>query len=397
MCVNNQMLKVILPLLLLFIYSCGSDQATTQENPECRCESYQTCENNECVLKSGHCNTKDDCNSEMICTDHLCEAVAYQNPCANNPCTEANQTVCSDIDHNEVAECSCDDGYSLNDQQICAKPPLTCTKIRMMGANITSGQAQAYEIEGIRIFQGVKPDIVMIQEFNYESGTRRNLVDTAFGSQFYYHVGKGDIPNGIISKWPILETGKWDDNAIDNRDLDWAIVDIPGDRDLFVISVHLRAGADVDQQRGAQVITKKIVAIKAAKPNRYYFVVGGDFNGDASIDDKAFGSYYGDPVFNIEEPFPVGEDGKPNTNFNRKKPYDFILAGIDLQPFHEPLVITNPNDDTDFLQYDDGLIFDTRDFDQYMLDAYFYPALEKDSSAPSMQHMAIVKQFNICQ
>ena len=64
--------------------------------------------------------------------------------------------------------------------------------IRVMAANITSGNLQSYEAEGIRIFQGLKPDIVAIQEFQYggsiASNDLRTLVDTAFGNEFSFYL-----------------------------------------------------------------------------------------------------------------------------------------------------------------------------------------------------------------
>ncbi len=55
-------------------------------------------------------------------------------------------------------------------------------RLRVVAANISSGNFQAYELPGIRILQGLAPDVVLIQEFKYQSGTLRDLVDTAFGS-----------------------------------------------------------------------------------------------------------------------------------------------------------------------------------------------------------------------
>jgi len=41
-------------------------------------------------------------------------------------------------------------------------------RLRLVAANTTSGTQQSYDPgHGIRIFQGLKPDVVMIQEFNY--------------------------------------------------------------------------------------------------------------------------------------------------------------------------------------------------------------------------------------
>ena len=59
-----------------------------------------------------------------------------------------------------------------------------------MAANISSGNGQSYDPgEGVRIFKGLKPDIVLIQEFNIGSNTDaqlRALVTDAFGAEFSY-------------------------------------------------------------------------------------------------------------------------------------------------------------------------------------------------------------------
>src|ERR1700694_1246717 len=54
------------------------------------------------------------------------------------------------------------------------------TRVRIVAANTTSGSSQAYDLPGIRIFQGLAPDVVLIQEFNYAANDRRALVDVAF-------------------------------------------------------------------------------------------------------------------------------------------------------------------------------------------------------------------------
>lgn len=62
--------------------------------------------------------------------------------------------------------------------------------VRVMAANTTSGNFQSYDpAEGRRIFKGLDPDIVLIQEFNYGDDSPsdiRDLVDLAFGIEFYY-------------------------------------------------------------------------------------------------------------------------------------------------------------------------------------------------------------------
>ena len=76
--------------------------------------------------------------------------------------------------------------------------------LRTMAANTTSGTGQRYEGPGTRIFQGLLPDIVMIQEFNISNNTTaqiRSWVDTTFGTNFsYYRETYSGIPNGVISR-----------------------------------------------------------------------------------------------------------------------------------------------------------------------------------------------------
>ena len=121
---------------------------------------------------------------------------------------------------------------------------LLTARVRLMAANISSGNYQSYDPgHGTRIFQGTKPDVVMIQEFNYGDNSAtaiRSFVNTAFGSSFYYYREAGaQIPNGVISRWPIVASGEWDDTQVSNRDFAWARIDIPGPKDLWVVSVHL--------------------------------------------------------------------------------------------------------------------------------------------------------------
>src|SRR5438067_3748022 len=129
----------------------------------------------------------------------------------------------------------------------------TNTTLRVMSANL-NGNTQSYQPFAIRIFQGLKPDIVAIQEFNYTStngvdvntaAAFREMVDIAFGTNFVYFrenfTGSGDIPNGIISRYPILASGSWADTVQSqpNRGYAWAQVQLPGTNTVYVVSVHL--------------------------------------------------------------------------------------------------------------------------------------------------------------
>ena len=52
--------------------------------------------------------------------------------------------------------------------------------------------------------------------------------------------GSGDIPNGIISRYPIVASGSWVDTVQSqpNRGFAWAQIALPGTNDLYVVSVH---------------------------------------------------------------------------------------------------------------------------------------------------------------
>src|SRR3954447_23842682 len=91
------------------------------------------------------------------------------------------------------------------------------TTLRVMTSNLTSGNGQKYETPGLNILKGLNPDIVAIQEFNYSNNSPadfRAMVDDTFGTTYSYFRETNAayaIPNGIISRYPIMEAGSWDD------------------------------------------------------------------------------------------------------------------------------------------------------------------------------------------
>src|SRR6185436_10722001 len=85
---------------------------------------------------------------------------------------------------------------------------LTNTTVRVMAANLSSGNNQRYEPPGLNILKGLKPDVVAMQEFNCSNSfgintpaAIRSMIDDTFGTNFVYYrepfTGNGDIPNGI--------------------------------------------------------------------------------------------------------------------------------------------------------------------------------------------------------
>ena len=87
----------------------------------------------------------------------------------------------------------------------------------------------------------------------------RAFIDEAFGTNFEYYVEPPDascpMPNGVISKWPIVDSGYWNDPEVFNRDYAWATISVPGANPLHVVSVHLKAG-----NSGSDVATRELQA-----------------------------------------------------------------------------------------------------------------------------------------
>jgi endonuclease/exonuclease/phosphatase family metal-dependent hydrolase len=261
--------------------------------------------------------------------------------------------------------------------------------VRIMAANITSGNFQSYEAPGIRIFQGLKPDIVAIQEFQVAGGSSSNdlrtLVDTAFGSEFsFYCEPNTGIPNGIVSRWPILAAGVWDDPFLTDRDFAWARINIPGTNDLYVVSVHLHgSGGPVNRGIEGNIIKDQI---QTNFPANAWVVVGGDFNADVRTEDCV------ENLKTILSDNPIPTDltsaGNPNTNEPRNKPYDYVMPSFSLANFQVPVVIGAQT-------FSNGLVFDSLSYNNIYTLAAVSPIQAGDSHVSGMQHMAVLKDFLI--
>ena len=137
--------------------------------------------------------------------------------------------------------------------------------ITIMAANTTSGNKQMYKEPGIRIFQGLKPDICAIQEFNYEDDIQE-LITTTFGSNydFYRESGSrnGMIPNGIIYRkdFTLLDKGRWPSPVISNRGFVFGKFKIPESSgpSLFIVSIHLSTKS-MKQAQEALALMKRIL------------------------------------------------------------------------------------------------------------------------------------------
>lgn len=262
--------------------------------------------------------------------------------------------------------------------------------IRIMAANTTAGNFSSYDTsEGNRIFRGLKPDIALVQEMNVgvrenknTPATYRAWVDANFGSTFSYHVETGkSIPNGIVSRYPILQSGFWEDVELTNREFVWARIDIPGDTDLWAVSLHLKASGDSTRVRRKQV-EELLKAMRNDIPVNDYIVLGGDLN-TANRTEPCLTVLAEN--FMTGAPWPVDQAGDGDTNANRTRPYDWVIPNAKLQALRTGLVIGSNT-------FPDGLVFDSRVFTPL---SDVSPVIQGDSGAPQMQHMAVMRAFLI--
>ena len=254
--------------------------------------------------------------------------------------------------------------------------------IRVMAANL-NGNSQKYEPFALRIFQGLKPDIVAIQEFNYSNNTGsdfRFMVDTAFGTNFVYYReplnGGGDIPNGVISRWPILASGSWADTEVANRGFAWAQIQLPGTNSLYVVSVHLLTSSASERSIEA---TELKTLIQSNFPANAWVVLAGDFNTDSRTESgmTTCDSYLSD------FPVPVDNNGNSYTSQNRNHPHDYVLPSFAFTNFETATALPSHS-------FPSGLVFDSTVYTPLTDVA---PVQFGDST--NAQHMAVMKDFSI--
>jgi hypothetical protein len=258
-------------------------------------------------------------------------------------------------------------------------------KVRVVAANLTSGNNQSYDPgNGIRILQGIHPDVVLLQEFNIGGNAAAEIqamADKIFGEAGYVYreplSGGGNIPNGILSRYPILKGDHWTDPQVSNRSFAYARIDVPGSRDLWAISVHLLTKNATERDKEAAALVQ---AAKPVVPGLDFLVMGGDFNTPAR-DEPCIGTL--GALFSTTGPYPVDNKGNENTNANRNKPYDWVLPDADLRAFEVPVVVGAQTFPT-------GLVIDTQ---VYTPIADLAPATAADSASANMQHMAVVRDF----
>ena len=263
---------------------------------------------------------------------------------------------------------------------IAAGPPAAARSalaVTIATANLSDNTSQAYEAPGIRILQALRPDVVAIQEFNYKSGNSQDLVRHVFGPGYQFAREKGGVrlPNGVISRYPIVAQGQWDDPYVLNRRFFWATLAIPGPKPLHVVSVHLVQNRAERRTPEARHLLR---LIRKQFPEDDYVVLCGDFNVN-SRDAEALGVL---TAWFVDDPHPADQEGNKNTNASRSKPYDFVLPNPALAPHHAPTVLYGT-------EFPGGLVFDTRLWNPPP------PPAEWEDTARDMQHLPVMKTFRI--
>ncbi|MDP8247379.1 MAG: PKD domain-containing protein [Candidatus Tritonobacter lacicola] len=248
-----------------------------------------------------------------------------------------------------------------------------------------------------RIVQGLEPDVALLQEWKLDDESPWGedydaWVEEAFGPDFDWYRGPSALvpPNAIVSRWPLKSSGSWNDQTISQRYFDWAVIDIPGDIDLQVVSVHLKAG-DTEGDKAKRIDeAQQIKAYVAANfDSSQYIIVGGDFN------TQTYGSEPGlidvfDSFLQVEEEScqPQDRNGNVFTNVNRTSKYDWIIPNEvigDASPLY--LGVSQ-------YQYSYGIVFDSTVFPS--VETELPPILSDDSDHSSYaDHVPVMKALNI--
>lgn len=256
--------------------------------------------------------------------------------------------------------------------------------VRILAGNLSTGN-QTYDLgEGTRILQGLKPDIALIQEVNVGTNSPddvRGWVTTTFGADYTYFRESGaglKIPNAVVSRFPILESGRWADTAPD-RGFVYAKIEVPGGRPLWAISVHLLTANPGARDSSAKALVSQIKKVTAPGD---YVVVGGDFNTD-NRSEPCLTTFA--ELLDTKAPHPADADGDGDTNAPRGKPYDWVIASPDLVTHQVPTILGTSS-------FANGLVFDSR---VYTPLSDVAPVKASDSAAEFMQHMAVVKDFGL--
>jgi endonuclease/exonuclease/phosphatase family metal-dependent hydrolase len=274
--------------------------------------------------------------------------------------------------------------------QDSAPPPeagsVTCgtEKIRVVAGNLSGASATYDDNRGIRIFRGLNPDVALVQEVRYGDNSpaaQRAFVDAAFGTGYSFVRGQlanaSDIPNAVVSRYPIVASGEWIDPNVNNRTFVWAKIDVPGPKDIYAVSVHLLTTNGNERGLEAKALVDEVAKLPAGTT----VLLGGDFNTTSRTETALVNL---GAAFATAGPYPADQAGNVNTNTSRARPYDWVLATPGIDTCKVPVTIGSAS-------FANGLVFDSRVFTP--LDDVA-PVLLSDSDSP-LQHMAIVRDFNL--
>ncbi len=264
--------------------------------------------------------------------------------------------------------------------------PVTCgtEKIRVVAGNLSGASATYDDNRGIRIFRGLKPDIALVQEVRYGDNSpaaQRAFVDAAFGTGYSFVRGQlanaSDIPNAVVSRFPIVASGEWIDPNVNNRTFVWAKIDVPGPKDVYAVSVHLLTTNGNERGLEAKALVDEVAKLPAGTT----VLLGGDFNTTSRTETALVNL---GAAFATGGPYPADQAGNMNTNTSRARPYDWVLATPGIDTCKIPVTLGSAS-------FPNGLVFDSRVFTP--LDDVS-PVQLSDSDSP-LQHMAIVRDFTL--
>ena len=280
-----------------------------------------------------------------------------------------------------------------------------------MSANTTDylyGEPQKYHEPGMNMFYAMDPDIIIIQELGESATKVVNALEEHFKTKYNIHVGEGRIGNGIITKGdlPIKEVFSEASaiKTINDRKYEAAIVDIPGDKDLLVVSLHLSHKYNSEEYIPVANFVRSILA-----KGNYYVALGGDTNATS----RSYITNNWESILATGEPYPTDQRGRKGTNKARKEQYDWVLVDHEFQRFAVPTEVASASYAGGFIL--DSICFDSyncNNRDLYMNDdcSYSYTADEKkaktvipelspvrygDSRVCGMQHMPVIRDFLI--
>lgn len=258
----------------------------------------------------------------------------------------------------------------------------------LMTANLTAGTnivdgTFAYDESAMRIIKRLRPDVLAIQEWKITNASYRAFVDEVLGPEYeFYLEPEGDanpIPNGVISRYPIVASNEWTDSYVGSRDHVHVRIDLPGPKDLNLVSVHFKAGAPDAATRlnEARELTNYIA--NAGFSAGHYLAIAGDLN----ITGRTETTFLVLTQIVTDAHQPADKNFDVNSNLGRGSPYDHVLPNELLDDDHVEL-------NFDGFAYTNGMIFDSRQFADHLL-----PALVEDSFTTNRTHLAVMKLFNL--